>query len=288
MKARLYYERSMHALTSSLAMFAQRLPFIKNICPLLGSPLSLKVTTPMAVSFVSTHSLSGQTIVIEPEDDTFTNPAEAQLNEEFSWSFTTNRYNMRDVSFEGLPEGLSIEIGTGIDFGFSKIVGIPTESGVFDVTLVAWRFANLGGQSTAPYSLTINVAGPADPFAEWREENWNGAELDDLAISGPNADPDDDGLENLLEFVLDLDPKEGSQMPGEFVVDPDDDSMFRYEIPLRADAEELNIGFQENSTLDPAQWADVSEAGIIRTESKIVLSIPRAPGRKFYRLRIAL
>lgn len=278
----------MHALTSSLAMFAQRLPFIKNICPLLGSPLSLKVTTPMAVSFVSTHSLSGQTIVIEPEDDTFTNPAEAQLNEEFSWSFTTNRYNMRDVSFEGLPEGLSIEIGTGIDFGFSKIVGIPTESGVFDVTLVAWRFANLGGQSTAPYSLTINVAGPADPFAEWREENWNGAELDDLAISGPNADPDDDGLENLLEFVLDLDPKEGSQMPGEFVVDPDDDSMFRYEIPLRADAEELNIGFQENSTLDPAQWADVSEAGIIRTESKIVLSIPRAPGRKFYRLRIAL
>ena len=288
MKARLYYERSMHALTSSLAIFAQRLPFIKNICPLLGSPLSLKVTTPMAVSFVSTHSLSGQTIVIEPEDDTFTNPTEAQLNEEFSWSFTTNRYNMRDVSSEGLPEGLSIEVGTGIDFGFSKIVGIPTESGVFDVTLVAWRFANLGGQSTAPYSLTINVAGPADPFAEWREENWNGAELDDLAISGPNADPDNDGLENLLEFVLDLDPKERSQMPGEFLVDPDDDSMFRYEIPLRADAEELNIGFQENSTLDPAQWTDVSEAGIIRTESKIVLSIPRAPGRKFYRLRVAL
>lgn len=288
MKARLYYERSMHALTSSLAMFAQRLPFIKNICPLLGSPLSLKVATPMAVSFVSTHSLSGQTIVIEPEDDTFTNPAEAQLNEEFSWSFTTNRYNMRDVASEGLPEGLSVEVGTGNDFGFSKIVGIPTESGVFDVTLVAWRFANLGGQSTAPYSLTINVTGPADPFAEWREENWNGAELDDLAISGPNADPDNDGLENLLEFVLDLDPKERSQMPGEFVVDPDDDSMFRYEIPLRADAEELNIGFQENNTLDPAQWADVSEAGIIRTESKIVLSIPRTPGRKFYRLRVAL
>ena len=95
-------------------------------------------------------------------------------------------------------------------------------------------------------------------------------------------------MENLLEFVLDLDPKERSQMPGEFVVDPDDDSMFRYEIPLSADAEELNIGFQQNSTLDPAQWADVSEAGIIRTESKIVLSIPRAPGRKFYRLRVAL
>ena len=95
-------------------------------------------------------------------------------------------------------------------------------------------------------------------------------------------------MENLLEFVLDLDPNVRSQMPGEFVVDPDDDSMFRYEIPLSADAEELNIGFQENSGLNPAQWTDVSEAGIIRTESKIALSIPRAPGRKFYRLRVAL
>ena len=286
MKARLYYERSMHALTSTLALFAQRLPFIKNLCPLFSSPVSLGVATPMTVSFIGTHSLSGQTVLVVPIEG-FTSPADAELGQDFQWAFTTDRYRMRDVVIEGLPDGLTAGLVTG-NSGIGQIVGKPTETGEFTVTIVAWRFANLGGQSTAPYSLTINVTGPADPFAEWREENWNGAELDDPAISGPNADPDNDGLENLLEFVLDLDPKERSQMPGEFVVDPDDDSMFRYEIPLRADAEELNIGFQENSTLDPAQWTDVSEAGIIRTESNIVLSIPRAPGRKFYRLRVTL
>ena len=286
MKARLYYERSMHALTSTLALFAQRLPFIKNLCPLFSSPVSLGVATPMTVSFIGTHSLSGQTVLVVPIEG-FTSPADAELGQDFQWAFTTDRYRMRDVVIEGLPDGLTAGLVTE-NSGIGQIVGKPTETGEFTVTIVAWRFANPGGQSTAPYSLTINVTGPADPFAEWREENWNGAELDDPAISGPNADPDNDGLENLLEFVLYLDPKERSQMPGEFVVDPDDDSMFRYEIPLRADAEELNIGFQENSTLDPTQWTDVSEAGIIRTESNIVLSIPRAPGRKFYRLRVAL
>jgi hypothetical protein len=286
MKARLYCERSMHALTSTLALFAQRLPFIKNLCPLFSSPVSLGVATPMTVSFIGTHSLSGQSVLVVPIEG-FTSPADAELGQDFQWAFTTDRYRMRDVVIEGLPDGLTGGLVTG-NSGIGQIVGKPTETGEFTVTIVAWRFANLGGQSTAPYSLTINVTGPADPFAEWREENWNGTELDDLAISGPNADPDNDGLENLLEFVLDLDPNERSEIPGEFVVDPDDDSMFRYEIPLRADAEELNIGFQQNSTLDPAQWTEVSEAGIIRTESKIVLSIPRAPGRKFYRLRVAL
>ena len=290
MKARLYCERSIHALTSTLALFAQRLPFIKNLCPVFSAPVSLGVATPMTVSFIGTHSLSGQSVLVIPIEG-FTNPADAELGQDFQWAFTTDRYRMRDVVIEGLPDGLRIEHRVDPIAGapgIGQIVGKPTETGEFTVTIVAWRFANLGGQSTPPYSLTINVTGPADPFAEWREENWNGVELNDLAISGPNADPDNDGLENLLEFVLDLDPNERSQMPGKFVVDPDDDSMFRYEIPLSADAEELNIGFQENSTLDPTQWADVSEAGIIRTESKIVLSIPRAPGRKFYRLRVAL
>jgi hypothetical protein len=289
MKARLYCERSLHALTSTLALFAQRLPFVKNLCPIFSSPVSLGVATPITVSFIGTHSLSGQSVMIIPIEG-FTNPADAELGQDFQWAFTTDRYTVKDVVIEGLPDGLTGGLVTGDPelSGIGQIVGKPTETGEFTVTIVAWKRLNQGGSSTAPYSLTINVAGPADPFAEWREENWNGVELDDLAISGPNADPDNDGLENLLEFVLDLDPKERSQIPGEFVVDPDDDSMFRYEIPLRADAEELNIGFQENSTLDPAQWTDVSEAGIIRTESKIVLSIPRAPGRKFYRLRVAL
>ncbi|MDA7881167.1 hypothetical protein N9A94_02585 [Akkermansiaceae bacterium] len=287
MNARIYYDRSLHALTSSLAMLAQRLPFIKNLCPLLTSPATLKVATPMAVTFVGTDSLSGQTIMIVPVDG-YTNPANAQLGEEFDWVFTTNRFQMQDATAEGLPDGLELEVGTGLERGFSRIFGTPTEAGQFTISLVAWRFPNLGGENSQTYSLTLNVDGGADPFTAWRELNWKGTELDDLAVSGPNADPDKDGLENLLEFVLDLDPRAPSQMPGEFMIDPDDENQFRYEIPLNAEAAETNVTFQQNSTLDPAKWTNVSEAGIIRTNSKIVLSIPKAPGRKFYRLRVVL
>ena len=228
MNTRIYYDRSLHALTSSLALLAQRLPFIKNLCPLLTSPATLKVATPMAVTFVGTDSLSGQTIMIVPVDG-YTNPAEAQLGEEFEWVFTTNRWQMQDATAEGLPDGLELEVGTGLERGFSRIFGTPTEAGQFIVSLVAWRFPNLGGENSQTYTLTLNVAGGADPFTAWRELNWKGTELDDLAVSGPNADPDKDGLENLLEFVLDLDPREPSQMPGEFMIDPDDENQFRYE-----------------------------------------------------------
>tara|TARA_R110002167_G_C12671364_1_gene650748 strand:- start:2157 stop:2339 length:183 start_codon:yes stop_codon:yes gene_type:complete len=30
---------------------------------------------------------------------------------------------------------------------------------------------------------------------------WSGEDLEDPAIVGPNADPDGDGIENVLEFV---------------------------------------------------------------------------------------
>ena len=289
MKARIYYDRSLHALTSSLAMLAQRMPFIKNLCPFLTSPATLKVSTPMTVTFMGTHTLSGQSVMVEPVAG-FTNPVDAPLDEEFQWVFTTDRFNMRDVTTEGLPPGLSIIVGTGAEFGFSQIVGTPTEPGVFDVTIVAWRFAANTGVATSsvPYSLTINVPAPSNPFTAWQEVNFDPADLGNPNIVGPNADPDKDGIENLLEFVLDLDPNALSQMPGDFITDPEDDTLFKYEIPLNTDAVDLNVVFQESSTLKPDEWTDVSEANFQRTDSSIVLSVPKTPGKKLYRLRVSL
>lgn len=287
MKARIYYDRSVHALTSSLAMLVQRLPFVKNLCPFLTSPATLKVATPLAVTIVGTDSLSGQTIMIVPVDG-FTNPAEAQLGEEFEWVFTTNRFQMQDATAEGLPDGLELEVGTGLERGFSRIFGTPTEAGQFIVSLVAWRFPNLGGENSQTYTLTLNVPAPSDPFTVWREENFDPGDLDNPQITGPNADPDEDGIENLLEFVLDLDPNAPSQMPGEFITDPEDDTLYKYEIPLNVEAAGLTVVFQESSTLKPDEWTDVSEANFMRTDSNIILNVPKAPGKKLYRLRVQL
>jgi hypothetical protein len=47
------------------------------------------------------------------------------------------------------------------------------------------------------------------PFAAWRGLHFPAAAEDDLT-SGPDADPDSDGLPNLVEYACDLDPVQPS------------------------------------------------------------------------------
>ena len=37
--------------------------------------------------------------------------------------------------------------------------------------------------------------------------------VDDLAVSGPDADPDHDGMKNLVELAFGFDPKNGAVVP---------------------------------------------------------------------------
>ena len=47
---------------------------------------------------------------------------------------------------------------------------------------------------------------PAEDFAAWRSAYFTPDQIADAATSGPNADPDGDGVTNLLEFAFNLDP----------------------------------------------------------------------------------
>ncbi len=59
------------------------------------------------------------------------------------------------------------------------------------------------------------------PFDAWRFQHFTAEELDDPETSGPLADPDHDGLANLVEYALALDPQEFSL--SSVVVDESDD-----------------------------------------------------------------
>ena len=56
--------------------------------------------------------------------------------------------------------------------------------------------------------LWLVLAGPvrAVTFDLWRAEHFSAAELADPAVSSATADPDADGLGNLLEYAWALDP----------------------------------------------------------------------------------
>ena len=75
-------------------------------------------------------------------------------------------------------------------------------------------------------------------------------------------------------------------MPGEIGPDPQNPDQIRYEIPLNALANEVNVTFEE--TTNPAEgWDPVDLAAIQRTEGLIVLTAPKADKRLF-RIRVSL
>jgi hypothetical protein len=65
---------------------------------------------------------------------------------------------------------------------------------------------NSAGSATSN-AATLTVVSPAvAALNTWRGQHFTTAQLADSSISGPTADPDGDGLANLLEYALDLNP----------------------------------------------------------------------------------
>ena len=86
-----------------------------------------------------------------------------------------------------------------------------TSNGIVTITLQATgrRLGAATNETSLETALTFHVLPipdePDSPFALWQETHWPG--VTDLALIGPEADPDADGLLNLLEYAFALDPK---------------------------------------------------------------------------------
>lgn len=68
---------------------------------------------------------------------------------------------------------------------------------------------NLGGALTGgavPGAVQQTAVRIAAPYGAWVADQFNAADQKDMAVSGPLADPDRDGVVNLMEFALKLNP----------------------------------------------------------------------------------
>ena len=66
-------------------------------------------------------------------------------------------------------------------------------------------------QTSSRWTWVESVVGnvgtlPAEDFAAWQTAYFTPDQIADDTVSGPNADPDGDGIANLLEFAFNLDP----------------------------------------------------------------------------------
>jgi surface-anchored protein len=85
--------------------------------------------------------------------------------------------------------------------------------GIHKVRLRASAFAGPGESNPTGFSdvFTINFA--VGPLGYWQAQHFTSTELDDPAISGPAADPDQDGMKNLVEFAFGYHPRQGAATP---------------------------------------------------------------------------
>ncbi|MDA7898576.1 hypothetical protein N9A97_00705 [bacterium] len=290
MNLRIQAQRATHLLSSTLAVVAQRLPFIKHFAPLISSPATLRLATPLTVSFAGIDTLTGQTTFVEPLAG-FDNPTETIVGEDFTWAFKTGgNHTAASYSVTGLPPGATYSYGlpqpNGAVFPGGTITGVVSVQGTFQVTIIGWRNPNETGSKTPPYNLIINATQAASPFENWQQQFWTGDDLANEAISGPNADPDGDNIPNLLEFTLNLNPLTKETIPGTFGVDPDDNTGVLWEIPHFGAG---NLTFQESSTLDGDSWTDVPEGSIEILPNSIQFRASTEDAtKKFFRLKATL
>ena len=287
MSYRILAQRASHVVASGLSVVAQRLPFIKGIAPLLGTSSSYQLAAPLVVSIVGIDSLSGASPFVTTTQGS-TNPATTNVGENFIWFFRTVNRTAKSFSVTGLPAGLTYTFGTQVSF----ISGVPTEGGTHAIEIVGWEDRNLRGDKTPTYTFNLTINAPTSPLQTWTEFFWTGSDLMNESVSGPNADPDGDGIENLMEFVLNLDPTDRGAFPGEMATDPNDNTKLIYTLPLNPDGAEM-IRFQQSTTLKENDWTDlvpgVDGIEVLTSAGTITLKMPLSAGpRKHIRLVAAI
>jgi hypothetical protein len=135
--------------------------------------------------------------VKSPTDITSFITAGAQVGVPFSYTIVSSG-GTTPITFDAspLPAWLSVNTGTGV------ISGTPPAVGTNSIGLIA---SNSAGNTTATLVLTVTTNPPPITIDAWRWANFGVAAINP-AITGDAADPDDDGVKNLLEYSTGTNP----------------------------------------------------------------------------------
>jgi surface-anchored protein len=187
-----------------------------------------------------------------------------------------------------------------VDWSFSK-------KGMWRVELQVSGFLGPDGTDPTPVSEPVPLHFAIGEFARWRAGRFGADEVMDETVAGPAADPDGDGLSNLLEYALggdprmsaDVHPQSGESIrvaPGTVSVGGASHVTLEFHRRTRGlDAgttAEVSYAVEWSDSLDAEDWTPggetVSVTDLGGGWETVVIRDPRpvGPGRRFGRLRV--
>jgi beta-glucanase (GH16 family)/regulation of enolase protein 1 (concanavalin A-like superfamily) len=132
----------------------------------------------------------------------------------------------------------------------------------------------------------VTIIIPPLSFAEWQSLEWPG--VSDPAIIGDLADPDRDGLLNLLEFSLALDPTVTSTLPATVIRHA---AMLEFTYTRSSLATGVTFQVEWSDTLAAGSWSSAGVTQQILTDDgtlqMVKASVAPGSGRRFLRLKIS-
>ena len=138
---------------------------------------------------------------------------------------------------------------------FRALYNVPATSQTADVE----TFFTTGLEEPEPLP-------PVNNRPDWRDQYFSADQLLDVAISGNNADPDGDGMNNLLEYALVADPANPDvRLLPELltVTEPDGEQYLGLRFRSRIGADDISYGLQ--SSVDLSSWLPVADFVSVET-----------------------
>ncbi len=181
--------------------------------------------------------------------------------------------------FDGTPKSITTATTPGdlsVSVTYDNAASLPIESGSYAVTATVSDPNHIG---TTSGTLVIS---PGNDIESWRNEHFTDAQI--LAgLAANDADPDHDGLANLAEYALGLDPHQSTQQPSASL-GPDGLSMI-----FTRPANLPDVTYAAESSEDLVKWNPLILEVIRPGETETVrVADPLASGnptRRFLRLR---